>query len=266
MLTAAASSHALKTAPQRSPSGRLRNSETPWPWRTERPPNQSQEQVPWRPERPFWNPTRNLLLSCYRARILSYPAILLFRNTAETAKHHLISCRKWRKINRKNKFPGGRNVPSEILLEILSNPAIHKATAAAGLQNVPLATPKHHATEGRNDFQKKRCPGAWRPLWILLKTKQLLLQASKTYPRHTETPCHWRTERLSKTRCPGAWRPFWILLKTKQLLLQASKTYPSPHRNTMALKDGTTSKSIARTSSLEAGTSLLKCYWKSSPL
>ena len=28
------------------------------------------------------------------------------------------------KINRKNKFPGGRNVPSEILLEILSYPAI----------------------------------------------------------------------------------------------------------------------------------------------
>ena len=84
MLTAAASSHTLKTAPQRSPSGRLRNSETLWPWRTKRPPNQSQEQVPWRPERSFWNPTRNLLLSCYRARVLSYPAILLFRNTAET--------------------------------------------------------------------------------------------------------------------------------------------------------------------------------------
>ena len=77
MLTAAASSHALKTAPQRSPSGRFRNSKTPWPSRTERPLNQSQEQVPWRPEHPFWNPTRNLLLSCYRARILSYPAIRL---------------------------------------------------------------------------------------------------------------------------------------------------------------------------------------------
>ena len=42
----------------------------------------------------------------------------LFRNTAETAKHHLISCRKWRKISRNNRFPGGRNVPSEILLEL----------------------------------------------------------------------------------------------------------------------------------------------------
>ena len=65
MLTAAASSHALKTAPQRSPSGRFRNSKTPWPWRTERPLNQSQEQVPWGPECPFWNPTRNPLQSCY---------------------------------------------------------------------------------------------------------------------------------------------------------------------------------------------------------
>ena len=65
MLTAAASSHALKTAPQRSPSGRLRNSQTNGP------------------------EGRNDL-----------------------------------QINRKNKFPGGRNVPSKIVLEIFSNPAI----------------------------------------------------------------------------------------------------------------------------------------------
>ena len=31
---------------------------------------------------------------------------------------------------------------------------------AAGFQNVPLATPKHHATEGRNDLQKTCCPEA----------------------------------------------------------------------------------------------------------
>ena len=30
---------------------------------------------------------------------------------------------------------------------------------AAGLQNVPLATPKHHATEGLNDVQKHVAPG-----------------------------------------------------------------------------------------------------------
>ena len=43
-----------------------------------------------------------------------------FRNPLETAKHHLISCRKWREIIRNNKVPGGRNVPSEILLESYS--------------------------------------------------------------------------------------------------------------------------------------------------
>ena len=31
----------------------------------------------------------------------------------------------------------------------------NKATAAAGFQNAPLATPKHHGPEGRNDLQKK---------------------------------------------------------------------------------------------------------------
>ena len=39
---------------------------------------------------------------------------------------------------------------------------------AASLQNAPFATPKHHATEGRNDLQK-------RPFWILVKTKRLQL-------------------------------------------------------------------------------------------
>ena len=42
----------------------------------------------------------------------------------ETAKHHGPEGRNDLQINRKNKFPGGRNVPSEIVLEILSNPAI----------------------------------------------------------------------------------------------------------------------------------------------
>ena len=41
-----------------------------------------------------------------------------------TPKHHGPERRNDLQINRKNKFPGGRNVPSEILLEILSNPAI----------------------------------------------------------------------------------------------------------------------------------------------
>ena len=46
---------------------------------------------------------------------------IFFRNPLETAKHHLISCRKWREIIRNNKLPGGRNVPSEILLDIIES-------------------------------------------------------------------------------------------------------------------------------------------------
>ena len=37
-------------------------------------------------------------------------------------------------------------------LDLVNN----KATAAAGFQNVPLATPKHHGPEGRNDLQINR--------------------------------------------------------------------------------------------------------------
>ena len=43
---------------------------------------------------------------------------------SETAKQHGPKGRNDFQTNRKNKFPGGRNVPSEILLEILSYPAI----------------------------------------------------------------------------------------------------------------------------------------------
>ena len=51
-----------------------------------------------------------------------------------------------------------------------------------------------------------------------------------------------------------------LLVLLLKVVLQASKTHPLPHQNTMLLKDETTSKSIARASSLEAGTSLLKSY------
>ena len=41
-----------------------------------------------------------------------------------TPKHHATEGRNDLQINRKSKFPGGRNVPSEILLEILSYPIL----------------------------------------------------------------------------------------------------------------------------------------------
>ena len=96
---------------------------------------------------------------------------------SETAKHHGPEGRNDLQINRKNKFPGGRNVPSEILLEILSNPAIPypallleiesnpihpMLTAAASSHALKTApqrslaggseTAKHHGPEGRNDL------------------------------------------------------------------------------------------------------------------
>ena len=42
------------------------------------------------------------------------------------------------------------------MLTSLLDPVNNKATAAAGFQNVPLATPKHHGPEGRNDLQINR--------------------------------------------------------------------------------------------------------------
>ena len=120
-----------------------------------------------------------------------------------TPKHHATEGRNDLQINRKNKFPGGRNVPSEILLEppktccpgldvpsgfwknkaiAAAGPAAAAPAAAAGaatrggaasLQNAPFATPKHHATEGRNDLQinrKNKFPGGRNvPSEILLE-------------------------------------------------------------------------------------------------
>ena len=96
-----------------------------------------------------------------------------------TPKHHGPEGRNDLQINRKNAC-----YPARILLEIESNP-IHqmltslldlvknKATAAAGCQNVPLATPKHHGPEGRNDLQinrKNKFPGGRNvPSEILLE-------------------------------------------------------------------------------------------------
>ena len=48
-----------------------------------------------------------------------------------TPKHHATERRNALQLNRKNKFPGGRNVPSEILLET-RNTAAGAAAAAAG--------------------------------------------------------------------------------------------------------------------------------------
>ena len=98
---------------------------------------------------------------------------------------------------------------------------------AANLQNAFFATPKQHATEGP---PKTCCPGAWRPFWILVKTKRVQLL--------------------------GLLGLLLLLVLLLEVVLQASKTHPSPHRNTMLLKDGTTSKNMlprGLTSLLDSG-------------
>ena len=90
----------------------------------------------------------------------------------------------------------------------------------------------------------------------------LVLQASTAYPSpHRNTML--RKDAAPRLDVPSG--SFWILFRTKrlqllglllllllllllvvllELMLQASKTHPSPHRNTMLLKDGTTSKNM----------------------
>ena len=46
---------------------------------------------------------------------------------------------------------------------------------AASLQNAPFATPKHHATEGRNDLQKHAAPGLDVPSGFWEKKRLQLL-------------------------------------------------------------------------------------------
>ena len=102
---------------------------------------------------------------------------------------------------------------------------------AANLQIAFFATPKQHATEGP---PKTCCPGAWRPSWILVKTKRVQL--------------------LGLLGLLGLLLLLLVLLL--EVVLQASKTHPSPHRNTMLLKDGTTSKNMlprGLTSLLDSG-------------
>ena len=80
---------------------------------------------------------------------------------------------------------------------------------AASLQNAPFATPKHHATEGRNDLQinrKNKFPGGRNvPSEILSLILSCYRARILSYPAILLGP--------PKTCCPGAWRPFWILEK-----------------------------------------------------
>ena len=109
---------------------------------------------------------------------------------------------------------------------------------------------------------------------------EVVLQACKTHPSPHRNTMLLKDGTTSKNMLPRGLTSLLDSGKKKRLqllglllllvlllevVLQASKTHPSPHQSTMLLKDETTSKSIARTSSLEAGTSLLKSYLLSYP-
>ena len=60
--------------------------------------------------------------------------------------HHGPEGRNDLQINRKNKFPGGRNVPSEIRLEIFSYPAIVLESSLILLSSFFKTQPKRQNT------------------------------------------------------------------------------------------------------------------------
>ena len=131
------SSHTLKATPQQSPSGRLRNSKTPWPWRAERPPKTCCPGA-WRP---FW-----ILVKTKQIQLLGLLLLLLLEMVPNVAF--------WT-----NKKPAPK-------------------CSSHALKAAPQQSPS-----GRL--------------------------------RNSKTPWPWRTERSPKTCCPGAWRAFWILVKNK---------------------------------------------------
>jgi hypothetical protein len=96
----------------------------------------------------------------------------LFRNTPETAKHHLISCRKGREISRNNKLPGGRNVPSDIPIEIYFSTAAADGcccwwllllAAAAAAINQPLKQETNSQTPFSNHIRNSNTPPNFVP-------------------------------------------------------------------------------------------------------
>ena len=195
------SSRALKAAPQQSPSGRLRNSKTPGPWRTERPPKTCFPGA-WRP---FW-----ILVKTKRLQLLGLLLLLLLLLLV-------------------------------VLLELVPNVAFWTDKKPApkrsshGLKAAPQQSPSGRLGNSKTPWhwKTKAAPSKQAPMpnvafWTDKKpAPKCSFHALKAAPqqspsgrlRNSKTPWPWRTERPPKTCCPGAWRPFWILVKTKRLQL-----------------------------------------------
>ena len=140
------SSHALKAAPQRPPSGRLRNSKTPWHWRTEAAPSK-QAPVPnvafWADKKPAPKCSSHALSKQLHSDL---PA-----GGCETAKNHGTEGRKRRLASRlqcltlpseptRNQLQSAAPMPSQSSSTATSQRAVPKSDSE---------TAKHHGTEGR---------------------------------------------------------------------------------------------------------------------
>ena len=133
----------------------------------------------------------------------------------ETAKHHGPEGRNDLQINRKNKFPGGRNVPSEILLEVLSYPAIPYPAARNRIQSNPSnVDPAMPSKQLHNEVALKKsnpilstfdcCCCCW---WLFKQESNRQTPFSK-HSRNGKTPPNFvpkMTQNQSQEQVP--WRP-----------------------------------------------------------
>ena len=196
------SSHALKTAPQRPPSGRFRNSKTPWHWRTEAAPSK-QAPVPnvtfWTDKKPAPKCSSHALKTAPQ-----WPPSGRFRNS-KTPWH-------WR-----TEAAPSKQAP-------LPNVAFWAdKKPAAKCSSRALKTAPQRLPSGR--FRNSKTPWHWRteaapskqgPLpnvafWTDKKpaakcSSHTLKTAPQRLPsgrfRNNKTPSHWRTEAAPSKQAP----------------------------------------------------------------
>ena len=116
-----------------------------------------------------------------------------FRTPLETAKHHLISCRKWREIIRNNKVPGGRNVPSEILLESYSLMTSAVFCYADAAPAVPWTSLQGKKPTARHFFSKPTRNSKTPPNFVPKMTRN---HSQEQVPRRPERPFWNPTRKL----------------------------------------------------------------------
>ena len=143
------SSHALKTAPQRPPSGQFRNNKTPWHWRTEAAPS---KQAPL-PNVAFWADKKPAPKCSSQAALSVCPVCLSCLSVCLSVCLHLASrlqCLTSPSEPTRNQLQSAAPMPSQPTRNQLQSAApmpskqLHSDLPAGGSE-----TAKHHCTEGR---------------------------------------------------------------------------------------------------------------------